>query len=150
MDKIKTTKERILFYLEKKGFKKETFYKETGMSSSNFKGMALKSDLGIDKLAKIITFYPELKESSNLTWLITGQGNLTLDDGKKTCPDTTNSNEKNNELADLLASLFAQYNTQDKSLLFIQNQLGRIEKKCDEAFAQQKNFLEKILSQAKP
>lgn len=63
MDKIQTIKERIFIFLENRGIKKETFYKETGMSSSNFKGAGLKSDLGVDKLAKIVNVYPELKDN---------------------------------------------------------------------------------------
>ncbi len=78
MDKIQTIKERIFIFLENRGIKKETFYKETGMSSSNFKGAGLKSDLGVDKLAKIVNVYPELKDNENLNWLITGHGKLNL------------------------------------------------------------------------
>ncbi|AZA81603.1 hypothetical protein C1637_03255 [Chryseobacterium lactis] len=151
MDKIQTIKERIFFFLEKRGIKKETFYKETGMSSSNFKGAGLKSDLGVDKLAKILNVYPELKENENLIWLITGNGLLSLNsDSKKGQQELNLHNEESTEkLGDLLANLFAQYNTQDKGILFIQSQISRIEKKYDEAILQQNKYLEEILSLTK-
>lgn len=151
MDKIQTIKERIFFFLEKRGIKKETFYKETGMSSSNFKGAGLKSDLGVDKLAKILNVYPELKENENLIWLITGNGLLSLNsDSKKDEQELNLHNEESTEkLGDLLANLFAQYNTQDKGILFIQSQISRIEKKYDEAILQQNKYLEEILSLTK-
>ncbi|ROI02267.1 MULTISPECIES: hypothetical protein [unclassified Chryseobacterium] len=151
MDKIQTIKERIFFFLERKGIRKETFYKETGMSSSNFKGAALKSDLGVDKLAKILIVYPELKENENLIWLITGNHELNLNPvQKKDQPAAEHHHEETNEkLGDLLANLFAQYNTQDKSILFVQKQISRIEKKYDEAILKQNKYLEEILSLAK-
>ncbi|KFF74145.1 hypothetical protein HX13_14780 [Chryseobacterium sp. P1-3] len=151
MDKIQTIKERIFFFLEKKGIKKETFYKETGMSSSNFKGAALKSDLGVDKLAKILIVYPELKENENLIWLITSNGELNLhsNQGKDQPAAELQHEDTHEKLGDLLANLFAQYNTQDKSILFVQNQISRIEKKYDEAILQQNKYLEEILTLAK-
>nr|WP_315030392.1 hypothetical protein [uncultured Chryseobacterium sp.] len=151
MDKIQTIKERIFIFLEKKGIKKETFYKETGMSSSNFKGAGLKSDLGVDKLAKILNIYPELKENENLCWLITGNGQLNLNsDHKKDQQELDlHHKEADEKLGDLLANLFAQYNAQDKGILFIQSQISRIEKKYDEAILKQNKYLEEILSLSK-
>ncbi|PTT38315.1 hypothetical protein DBR28_08735 [Chryseobacterium sp. HMWF028] len=149
MDKITTIKERIFFFLEKKDIKKETFYKETGMSSSNFKGAALKSDLGVDKLSKIIIVYPELKESNNLRWLITGEGNLDLSQ-KKDQQKVDLYNENNSEkLGDLLANMYAQYDTVDKGLSFIQKKIAELEKKYDKAIAKQNKDLEEILTQTK-
>lgn len=114
------------------------------MSSSNFKGAALKSDLGVDKLAKILKVYPELKKNENLTWLITGNGSLNLTHQSSVI---LNSDKDSNEkLGDLLSSLYAQYSTQDKSILFIQKQIERIEKKYDEAIIKQNKYLEEILS----
>ncbi|REC48893.1 hypothetical protein [Chryseobacterium pennipullorum] len=151
MDKIQTIKERIFFFLEKRGIKKETFYKETGMSPSNFKGAGLKSDLGVDKLAKILHVYPELKENENLIWLVTGNGQLNQNlHSKKDQQELSLQHEETNEkLGDLLASLFAQYNAQDKGILFIQSQISRIEKKYDEAILKQNAYLEEILSLTK-
>lgn len=152
MDKITTIKERILFYLEEKNIKKESFYKETGMSASNFKGVGLKSDLGIDKVVKVLTIYPELND--HLHWLIKGEGKLDLsasmkDEIEKKDSQTGNllyGQNFNEEIGDLLANIYAQYNTQDKSLLFIQNQISKLEKKMEAAIIKQSRNLEKILA----
>ncbi|MBT2621584.1 hypothetical protein [Chryseobacterium sp. ISL-6] len=153
MDKITTIKERILFYLEEKSIKKESFYRETGMSASNFKGAGLKSDLGIDKVVKVLSVYPEL--NNHLHWLIKGEGVLDLnaveEEEQKKDPQSSGdllySENFNEGIGDLLANIYAQYNTQDKSLLFIQNQISKMEKKLDAAIIKQGKYLEKILSQ---
>lgn len=152
MDKITTIKERILFYLDEKNIKKESFYRETGMSASNFKGAGLKSDLGIDKVVKVLTVYPEL--NNHLHWLIKGEGTLDLnsleENEQKKDPQSGDHlyNEGFNEgIGDLLANIYAQYNTQDKSLLFIQNQISKMEKRLEAAILKQGKYLEKILSE---
>ncbi|MCJ8155689.1 hypothetical protein MKJ01_18195 [Chryseobacterium sp. SSA4.19] len=144
MDKIQTIKDRILLFLEKKKIKKEAFYKVTGLSASNFKGIALKSDLGVEKVAKIITVYPELLMPENLNWLITGKGALrmALKEEDQQTADLLVNGSSNEKIGDLLANLYAQYNAQDKGLLFVQNQISRLEKKIDK----QNKHLEEILS----
>jgi hypothetical protein len=143
MDKIQTIKDRILLFLEMKKIKKETFYKSTGLSASNFKGIALKSDLGVEKVVKIITVYPELLEPENLNWLITGKGTLRVALKKEDQqPADLLIDESNEKIGDLLANLYAQYNAQDKGLLFMQNQISRLEKKIDK----QNKHLEELLS----
>jgi hypothetical protein len=143
MDKIQTIKDRILLFLEMKKIKKETFYKSTGLSASNFKGIALKSDLGVEKVVKIITVYPELLEPENLNWLITGKGTLRIALKKEDQqPADLLIDESNEKIGDLLANLYAQYNAQDKGLLFMQNQISRLEKKIDK----QNKHLEELLS----
>ncbi|SHE46424.1 hypothetical protein [Chryseobacterium takakiae] len=150
MDKIQTTKERILIFLEANNIKKETFYRESGISASNFKGAGLKSDLGVDKLARILRVYPDLND--NLIWLITGEGEL-LTEAEKNKKDHRNddlyTNEINDKIGDLLANLFAQYNTQDKTLMFLQSQISKIEKKYSKAISEQNKMLNEILSAMK-
>lgn len=68
MDKISTIKENILYFLDKQDITKSSFYEKTGISASNFKGNGLKSEIGGDKIAKILSLYPEI----NADWLITG------------------------------------------------------------------------------
>lgn len=63
-------KERILHFLESQQESKVDFFSKTGLSPSNFKGIGAKSELGSDKLVKIITIYNHL----NPTWLLTGEG----------------------------------------------------------------------------
>ncbi|ASK31337.1 hypothetical protein CEY12_15030 [Chryseobacterium sp. T16E-39] len=151
MDKITTIKERILFYLEEKNIRKESFYRETGMSASNFKGSGLKSDLGIDKVVKVLTVYPEL--NNHLHWLIKGEGVLDLNAPEEHTTEKKDSQSGNllyqgfnEEIGDLLANIFAQYNTQDKSLLFIQNQISKMEKKMEAAIVKQNKNIERLLS----
>lgn len=153
MDKISTIKERILFYLEEKNIKKESFYRETGISASNFKGAGLKSDLGIDKVVKILAAYPELDQ--HLHWLIKGEGILDLnapeernEATKKDHPqgDLLYGQDFNEKIGDVLANMYAQYNTQDKSLLFMQNQISKMEKKLELTILKQSKYLEKILA----
>lgn len=67
-----TIKERILTFLKEQGISREDFYRTTELSASNFKGAALKSELGGDKIAKIMTTYKILSPE----WLITGEGSM--------------------------------------------------------------------------
>ena len=61
----------IFIYSERfKRIKKEDFFNSLGVSYSNFKGSNLLSELGSDKIVKILSNYPEL----NPDWLLTGEG----------------------------------------------------------------------------
>lgn len=73
MDKIfSPIKGRVIQFIEKQGIKKENFFEKTGLSASNFKGSGAKSELGGDKIAKILTVYSDL----NPNWLMTGEGEM--------------------------------------------------------------------------
>lgn len=72
MDKISTIKENIFYFIEKQGISKVSFYEKTGISASNFKGAGLKSEIGGDKIVKILTMYSDL----NPEWLLTGKGSM--------------------------------------------------------------------------
>ena len=100
MDKISSQKERILTFLTQRGIKKAQFYKEMGFSEANFKGVGLKSELGGEKLAKILTYYPELSAE----WLITGVGEML----KTKCK--TNNNELTGTLPEASPSTAPQGN----------------------------------------
>ena len=67
-----TIKEKILVYLETTGRTKTDFYKSIGAASSNFKGSAKFSALSSDKLAEILTLYPDLSPD----WLLNGVGEM--------------------------------------------------------------------------
>lgn len=71
-------KSRIIQFIDNVGVVKESFYEKTGISASNFKGIGAKSEIGGDKIAKILTFFPEL----NPEWLITGKGNMYKDQSR--------------------------------------------------------------------
>jgi len=71
MDKIfSPIKQRLIKYLEYKEISKEEFYKITGISGSNFKGKGLESELGGDKIAKILSIFGEISAE----WFINGNG----------------------------------------------------------------------------
>jgi hypothetical protein len=68
-----TSRERIIQFVEFKKISKNQFYKETGLSN----GFLDKNNHpGADKLEQIIYTYPEI----NPTWLLTGKGNMLLDE----------------------------------------------------------------------
>lgn len=70
-------KGRISKYLEIQGISKEKFYDSVGLAAANFKGEGARSELGGEKIAKILTTYPNL--SAN--WLLTGEGEMLRDYG---------------------------------------------------------------------
>lgn len=72
MDKISTIKENILYFIDKQHISKVDFYDKTEISASNFKGSGLKSEIGGDKIVKILTCYPEISPE----WLLTGKGSM--------------------------------------------------------------------------
>ncbi|MBS7232842.1 helix-turn-helix transcriptional regulator [Flavobacterium psychroterrae] len=76
MDKISTIKENILQYIEKQSISKTDFYEKTGFSASNFKGKGLNSEIGGDKIVKILSLYKDI----NIEWLITGKGSMLKSD----------------------------------------------------------------------
>lgn len=60
---------RMLDFIDFIGVKKNSFYKQTGLSNGYLDKV---KELGSDKIASIISSYPQL----NLTWLITGKGEM--------------------------------------------------------------------------
>ena len=69
---ILTLKEKILSFLSEMGIRKVDFFEKTGIQSSNFKGVNIKSAPGGDMLVKILTLYPELSAE----WLMRGEGEM--------------------------------------------------------------------------
>lgn len=93
MDKISPIKENILYYIDNQNIKKEDFYKKTGISASNFKGPGLKSEIGGDKIVKILSIYDNISSE----WLLTGQGPML----KEPTPEDKQSKlQKIREIAD--------------------------------------------------
>ena len=72
MDKIFTIKERILYFIENQDIKKVDFFNKTQIASSNFKGEGKKSEIGGDKMVRILTEYPQISAE----WLLTGVGEM--------------------------------------------------------------------------
>lgn len=67
-----TIKEKILSFIETQGIKKGEFFEAIGVAPSNFKGTARQSELGGDKIAKILTLHPELSPD----WLLADRGEM--------------------------------------------------------------------------
>lgn len=67
-----TIKEKILAYLDFKGIKRADFFEAMGIAPSNFKGNAKYSELGGDKIAKILTAYNDLSSD----WLLLDRGEM--------------------------------------------------------------------------
>ena len=80
-----TTKEKLIFFLEKQGIKKIEFYKKTGFSNGFLDSG---KHMGSEKLKIIAESYPQL----NLDWLILDQGEMNKLDNNlnKDCAETTN------------------------------------------------------------
>ena len=66
------TKERLLYYLDKKGVNKSAFFKSVGLSRTNFTGANLTKSLSSDALVKVLTHCPDLSAE----WLMRGEGSM--------------------------------------------------------------------------
>lgn len=73
MDKILAPiKHRILQYIDNKGFEKIKFLENLGVSASNFRGSSLKSEIGGEVIAKILS----QDETLSADWLLTNMGSM--------------------------------------------------------------------------
>lgn len=67
---------RVIQYVEYKGFQKKKYFSELGASDSNFRGDGLKSEVGGEVLAKILSN----DENLSSEWLILGVGQMLKQD----------------------------------------------------------------------
>jgi len=74
--------ERILQYLEHKGISKLAFYKAIGVTNGY---LDKKQTIGAEKIAVITEIYSDL----NLSWLITGKGEMLNPEGEYTGDERT-------------------------------------------------------------
>jgi hypothetical protein len=99
MDRILSPiKERVLQFIVNHNITKETFFETTGITASNFKGIGLKSELGGDKIAKILTCYPEISPE----WLLTGIGEMLRASAQHFVSDPLLSTDKEKLLLQIL------------------------------------------------
>lgn len=81
MDKIleenSKIKGRLLQFLDNKKITKQKFCTKTGISYSNIKGKAQKSELGGIQIVKILEVFPEI----NPEWLLLGKGEMLRNGG---------------------------------------------------------------------
>lgn len=68
MENLAIIKQRIIYFVEHQGIKKEDFYKKISSNGGNFRGKSLFSELSGDKIAKILATYPQI----NPDWLLLG------------------------------------------------------------------------------
>ncbi|MDD4406179.1 MAG: S24 family peptidase [Parabacteroides sp.] len=124
MDKIfSPIKERVFIYVENKMISKDSFYSSTGISASNFKGKGAKSELGGDKIAKILTLYDDI----NPDWLLTGRGSmLKTENNNIQILHKPPYSEKYDEQAVLLYDVSAAANLKTLLVNKDQNILGKI------------------------
>lgn len=75
MENLAKIKQRVIFYVESQGIKKEDFYKKISSNGGNFRGKSLQSELSGEKIAEILANYTNL----NPEWLILGKGEMLKD-----------------------------------------------------------------------
>jgi hypothetical protein len=83
-------KQRVIEFLGKQGIKKEKFFSITKIARPNFYGANAKSELGGDKIIKILEAYPKL----NPVWLLTGKGDMLCFDAHMERENWITSDEK--------------------------------------------------------
>lgn len=71
--KMTNIKERISQLPSILGIRKGAFFDSLGVSSSNYRGVALKSEVSTDVIVEILSIYPEV----NSEWILLGRGNPT-------------------------------------------------------------------------
>ena len=69
---LATTKQRILYFIEKKNITKSVFYEKTDIKRGLLDKDKLDATVSDVYIAKILASFPDL----NIEWLITGQGEM--------------------------------------------------------------------------
>jgi len=91
-------KQRVLKYIDNKKIKKVSFFEITSISASNFKGKAIESELGGDKIVSILTNYKDI----NPYWLLLGEGEMLCE------IDTSTTKVKTTIIEDVLLTKITQ------------------------------------------
>lgn len=82
--------ERLKDYLDCKGITIAAFERSIGMSNASFgKSLKNKKAIGTDKLENILKCYPDI----NPSWLLTGKGNMIIEDEHPVAHIAENTNE---------------------------------------------------------
>ena len=124
-----TIKEKILTFLDAEGIKKADFFEAVGIVPSNFKGAAKQSELGGDKIAKILSLYPRLSAE----WLMRDRGDMIIESSEEIPQkDKIMTNEKADPpevlspLFDRLISLISEKETVARSQA---EEIGRLKER---------------------
>ena len=81
---LATTKQRILYFIEKKNITKSVFYEKTDIKRGLLDKDKLDATVSDVYIAKILASFPDL----NIEWLITGQGEMLKHPDAPTTHDT--------------------------------------------------------------
>lgn len=81
---LATTKQRILYFIEKKNITKSVFYEKTDIKRGLLDKDKLDATVSDVYIAKILASFPDL----NIEWLITGQGEMLKQPDAPTTHDT--------------------------------------------------------------
>ena len=81
---LATTKQRILYFIEKKNITKSLFYEKTDIKRGLLDKDKLDATVSDVYIAKILASFPDL----NIEWLITGQGEMLKQPDDPTTHDT--------------------------------------------------------------
>ena len=96
-----TVKERLKTFIKHNNITTKAF--ETSIAASNGYVNSITKSIGLDKLEKIIEIYPNL----NLTWLLTGDGNMlklnSVNDAATTYTTIRNEKFKDISISDLVS-----------------------------------------------
>lgn len=87
-----STIKRLRQFVDFKGISKYKFYQLTGIANGY---LDREGNIGTDKCEQIISVFPEL----NLTWLVTGEGEMTVDSAKTTIVTGDINGNGNNVIA---------------------------------------------------
>lgn len=87
-----STIKRLRQFVDFKGISKYKFYQLTGIANGY---LDREGNIGTDKCEQIISVFPEL----NLTWLVTGEGEMTVDSAKATIVTGDINGNGNNVIA---------------------------------------------------
>ncbi|UTN06420.1 hypothetical protein L0669_11045 [Flavobacterium bizetiae] len=104
-------KERVLYLILQKGYKREEFFRIIGMTYGNFTGKAKETPLNSSALSNILLEIPDV----NPEWLITGNGEM-LKEGTKTMISETQTHtetEKQKEIPLISIDSISSYNEID-------------------------------------
>lgn len=127
-------KGRIIQFIENQGEKKEFFFKELNVASSNFRGQALFSEVSAEIVAKILSKYPNLSSE----WLLLDKGSM-LKSEPQPAVSSSQPQENDNEIISLLrdkiALLESNNQLQQDKIAYLEQRLELAELKDKEAMA---------------
>ncbi|MDR0829660.1 MAG: hypothetical protein LBN95_06075 [Prevotellaceae bacterium] len=89
-DNFLTIKQKILYFIKNQGITQAKFFEKFNIAPSNFKGIGLKSEIGTEKIVKILTEFPELSAD----WLLLGKGEMLRENQKNILEERISKIEK--------------------------------------------------------